>query len=139
MNKEFENGHDKLTDETRGKLKGLSKAMLRLHKTLLDAAKVEYETKNGAIQSTNQYLSLVIDDSYFAWLRKLSSLIALIDEAVSIRRPATETEAVALLNEAKNLLNFEDAEEDFNNKFQAALQNNKDAVLGHNDALSFVN
>jgi hypothetical protein len=135
MNTEFENGQEKLTDETRGKLKDLSKAMLRLHKTLLDAAKVEYEAKNGRITSVSQYFQLVLDDAHFAWLRKISALIALIDEAVSIRRPATETEARALLREAKELLNFEDADEDFNNKFQAALQNNADAVVGHNDAL----
>ncbi len=135
MNTEFENGHDKLTDETRSNLKGLSKAMLRLHKTLLDGAKASYEMKNGKIQSPNQYLSLVIDDAHFAWLRKLSSLIALIDEATSIRRAATETDAKALLNETKILLNFEDADEDFNDKFQTALQENPDAVISHNDVL----
>ena len=139
MNTEFENVNDKLTDETRATLKDLSKAMLRLHKTLLDASKVEYETKNGKIESVNQYFQLVIDDAHFAWLRKISSLIALIDEAVSVRRPATETEAQGLFNEAKVLLNFQDADENFNEKFQTALQKNKDAVLNYNDALGFTN
>jgi len=139
MNTESENGHDKLTDETRGNLKNLSKAMLRLHKTLLDAAKADYEAKNGTITSVNQYFQLVIDDPHFAWLRKLSSLIALIDEAVSVRRPATEDEAKGLENEAKLLLNFQDGDESFNEKFQAALQNNQDAVLGYNDALKYLN
>jgi hypothetical protein len=138
MNTDFENERAKLNDETRTKLKDLSKAMLRLHKTLLDAAKLDYEAKNGAIQSVNQYFQLVIDDPHFAWLRKISALIALIDEAVSIRRPATEVEANGLLNEAKILLNFGDADEDFNNKFQTELQKNKDAVLGHNDALHVI-
>ena len=49
MNTETENGNDKLTDETRGNLKALSKAMLQLHKTLLDAAKNDYEAQNGKI------------------------------------------------------------------------------------------
>ncbi len=137
MNKEFENGHDKLTEETSTKLKYLSLAMLRLHTSLLAGAKAEYEAKNGRIESPNQYLSLVIDDPHFAWLRRLSSLIALIDQAISIRRPATETEAKSLQGEAKILLNFEDADEDFNDKFQNALQKNPDAVLSHNDALKF--
>ncbi len=137
MSTEFENGHDKLTDETRSNLKKLSKAMLQLHKTLLEGEKASYEAKNGKIGSPNQYLSLVIDDPHFAWLRKLSSLIALLDEATSIRRAATETEAKALLGEAKILLNFEEADEDFNDKFQNALQNNSDAVLIHNEALKF--
>lgn len=135
----MENLNNQLTVETCEKLKNLSKAMLRLHKTLLDAAKLDYEAKNGAIQSVNQYFQLVIDDPHFAWLRKISALIALIDEAVSIRRPATEDEAQGLLNEAKILLNFEDADEKFNNKFQTELQKNKDAVLGYNDALSIAN
>ena len=139
MNTEFENGQDKLTDETRATLKDLSKAMLRLHKTLLDASKLEYETKNGKIESVNQYFQLVIDDTHFAWLRKISSLIALIDEAVSVRRPATETEAQGLFNEAKVLLNFQDSDENFNSKFQTALQKNTDAVLNYNDALRFTN
>lgn len=138
MNKEFENGEDKLTDETRDNLKNLSKAMLRLHKTLLDAAKLDYEAKNGRITNVNQYFQLVIDDPHFAWLRKISSLIALIDEAVSVRRPATETEANGLHNEAQLLLNFQDADDEFNGKFQNALQTNRDAVLNYNDALQFV-
>ena len=139
MTTEFENGQDKLNDDTRAHLKNLSKAMLRLHKTLLDAAKLDYEAKNGRIANVNLYFQLVIDDPHFAWLRKISSLIALIDEAVSIRRPATETEALALQNEAQLLLNFQDLDEAFNEKFQNALQTNSDAVLNYNDALQFVN
>ena len=133
-----ENGHEALTDETRRKLKDLSKSLLRLHKTLLEAAKIDYETKNGKIDGANQYLQLVLDDPHFAWLRKISALIALIDEAVSIRRPASETEANALLAEVRILLNFEDEDEAFNDKFQTALQKNQDAVLNHNVALGFV-
>lgn len=139
MSMEFENGHEPLTDATRANLKNLSKAMLNLHKTLLDAAKADYEAKNGAIASVNHYFQLVVDDPHFAWLRKISSLVALIDEAVSIRRPATESEAQGLYNEAKLLLNFQDSDEDFNEKFQTALQNNSDAVLSYNDALKFAN
>lgn len=135
----MEIGNDRLRDETRAHLKDLSKAMLRLHKTLLDAAKIDYETANGKIANVNVYFQLVIDDPHFAWLRKISSLIALIDEAVSIRRPANEEEALGLLGEARVLLNFEDADEEFNDKFQRALTRNPDAVINHNDALRFVN
>jgi hypothetical protein len=136
MKTDFENGQDKLQDATRAGLKDLSKAMLRLHKTLLDAAKLDYEAKNGRIANVNIYFQLVIDDPHFAWLRKISSLIALIDEAASVRRPATEAEALALLKEARLLLNFQDADNDFNDKFQIALQRNADAVLNYNDALN---
>lgn len=133
---ELEN--NQLTEETRRKLKDLSKSLLRLHKNLLDGAKAEYEAQNGKISNANQYLQLVLDDAHFAWLRKISSLIALIDEAASGRRPAGETEARTLINETGSLLNFEDADENFNNKFQTALQKNSGAVLHHNDALGLL-
>ncbi len=138
METNYENGHDALTDTTRQRLKDLSKAFLRLHKTLLEDAKADYEAVNGKIPNPNVYLSLVLDDPHFSWLRKISALIALIDEAVSIRRPANETDAQALLNEAKILLNFELDDEDFNNKLQNALQKNADAVVGHNDTLIII-
>lgn len=127
-----------LTDETRSKLKSVSKSFLRLHKILLDGAKADYEAKHGAINGVNQYLQLVIDDPHFAWLRKMSALIALIDEATSLRRPAAEAEAQGLLTEAKTLLEFQDADEDFNDKFQTALQNNSDASINHNEALGLL-
>ena len=133
MTKEFENGHNALNDATRQKLKNVSKAFLRLHKTLLEGAKADYEAQHGKIPNANVYLQLVIDDAHFAWLRKLSSMIVLFDEATSLRRPATESEANALLNEAKILLNFEDTDKNFNDKLQMALQNNPDAVIGFND------
>jgi hypothetical protein len=138
METDYENGHDPLRDETRQKLKDLSKAFLRLHKILLEAAKAEYEAINGEIPNPNAYLRLVLDDPHFAWLRKISSLIALIDEASSIRRPATESESQALITRARILLVFEDPDEDFNDKLQAALQNNADAVVGHNDTLTII-
>lgn len=135
MTKEFENGHETLNDKTRQTLKDLSKSLLRLHKTLLEAARGEYEAKNGAIANPGHYLQLVLNDAHFAWLRKLSSLVALIDEAASVRRPASQTEAEALINETRALLNFEETDEDFNDRFHAALQANSDAVINHNDAL----
>ena len=123
-----------LKDETRSKLKSLSAALLRLHKILLEGTKSEYEAQHGKIINANQYLQLVIDDEHFAWLRKISALVALLDEGTSLRRPAAEAEALALLDEAKALLDFEDADKDFNDKLQTALQNNPDVVISFNDA-----
>lgn len=133
-----ENKPDQLTDETRQKLKNLSRALLRLHKTLLNDAKTEYEAAHGPIGSPHQYLTLVLDHAHFTWLRKISALIALIDEATSPRREAVETEALALLEEVRLLLSFEEDDEDFKDKYQNALQKNPDAVIGHNDALKII-
>ena len=136
MNSEINN--ETLSAETRQQLKDLSKSFLRLHKILLEGEKAEYEKVNGTIESPNRYLALVLDDPHFSWLRRMSSLIALIDEAASIRRPASEITAGALLSEAKALLTFSDTDENFNDKFQTALQRNSDASLTLNDTLNIL-
>ncbi|GIU81231.1 MAG: hypothetical protein D6687_09875 [Acidobacteria bacterium] len=124
-----------LTEETRRRLKNLSRAMIRFHKILLDDAKAEYETRNGKIENVYVYYQLVLEDKHFAWLRRISYMIALIDEATSSRHPATESEAQELFNKTRLLLSFEDEDEDFNDKLQAALTRNYLAVLSHNEIL----
>ena len=132
---EFEN---KLTEETRAKLKNLSKSLLRLHKTLLDAERRHYELINGTVQSTGEMLRLVLDDAHFAWLRILSGQIVLIDEFLASKQPTIETDGKSLIEQTARLLNFEDENESFGDKFQTALQNDSNSVINYNEALSFV-
>lgn len=130
-------GLDALTDDTRKRLKELSRAMVRFHKILLEDAKAEYEEKNGKIENVYIYFQLVLEDEHFAWLRRISYLIALIDEAVSVRHPSTEAEAQKLLSSAYSLFSFADGDEVFNSKLQMALSKNSHAVINHKEILSF--
>jgi len=132
---EFEN---KLTDETRSKLKSLSKSLLRLHKTLLDAERSRYELVNGKVQSTGEMLRLVLDDAHFAWLRILSGQIVLIDEFLASKQLTAENYGQSLIEQTRRLLNFEDDNESFGDKFQTALQNDSHSVINYNEALGFV-
>ncbi len=132
---EFEN---KLTKETHAKLRNLSKSLLCLHKTLLDAERKQYELNNGKVQSTGEMLRLVLDDAHFAWLRILSGQIVLIDEFLASKQPTIETDGRSLIEQTARLLNFEDKNESFGDKFQTALQNDSNSVINYNEALSFV-
>ena len=132
---EFEN---KLTEETRVKLKNLSKSLLRLHKTLLDAERKLYELNNGRVQSTGEMLRLVLDDAHFAWLRILSGQIVLIDEFLASRQPTIEADGKGLIEQTARLLKFEDENESFCDKFQAALQNDSNSVINYNEAINLV-
>jgi len=132
---EFEN---KLTEETYAKLKNLSKLLLRLHKTLLDGERRQYELVNGRVQSTSEMLRLVLDDAHFAWLRILSGQIVLIDEFLVSKQPTIETDGKSLIEQTARLLNFEDENENFGDKFQSALQNDSNSVINYNEALNLV-
>lgn len=129
---------NKLTEETRAKLKNLSKSLLRLHKTLLDAERGQYELVNGTVRSTGEMLRLVLDDAHFAWLRILSGQIVLIDEFLASRQPTIETDGRSLIEQTARLLNFENENESFGDKFQAALQNDSNSVINYNEALNLV-
>lgn len=127
-----------LTEETRARLKGLSKSLLRLHKTLLDDERAEYEKANGKINSISEVFRLVLDDPHFAWLRKMSSMIAMIDEFLASKIPVSETDGLEFIKQVSVMLNFELADDSFDDKFQNALQRNPNAVISHNDALKYV-
>ncbi len=82
----------------------LRNQLLSLHKLLMNAERALYEQEGNVIQSPNHFLQLLTGDVRFAWLRELSQLIVMIDEAMD-ERPAISTERADLLvNEARLLL-----------------------------------
>ncbi|MFN7928496.1 MAG: hypothetical protein U0Y68_11200 [Blastocatellia bacterium] len=129
------NDTDKLQDATRAKLDQVSRALLRLHKSLMDDERVIYEMVNGPVASPHEMFHLVINHPQFNWLGKISSLVALIDEAASVRRPATETTAQGLLDEAVILLSFKSEDQTFVERLQRVLKRSAEANASHEEAL----
>lgn len=82
--------------------------LLRLHRELLDAERVEHERVHGPITPA-AFLQLLIADPRFAWLRPLSEIIVGLDEAVLERRTRRENappppDGDALLARARSLI-----------------------------------
>lgn len=81
-------------DRARPRLDDLSRALLRLHKALLDDERVSYEGVYGRIATNGEFLQLVLDHAWFAWLRPLYQLMAQLDELeVEDRSPSVEITA----------------------------------------------
>ncbi|MCE7966845.1 MAG: hypothetical protein DYH04_15920 [Nitrospira sp. NTP2] len=59
-------------NQDRAQLDNLSRALLRLHKALLDGERVTYERVHGRIPTNGAFFQLVLGDAWFAWLRPLS-------------------------------------------------------------------
>jgi hypothetical protein len=123
-----------LTAATRTQLDQVSRALLRLHKALLDDERVIYETANGVVASPHEMFRLVLGHPQFMWLGKISSLIALIDEAASVRRPATEATAQGLLTEARTLLQPENDDPAFGERLRRVLKRSVEAKARHEEA-----
>ena len=110
------------SEATRAKLDQMSRALLRLHKALLDDERTIYEAEHGRVTSTPAMFQIVLNHPSFIWLGKFSSLIVLMDEAASVRRPAPEATSQGLLAEVRSLLNLEAGEKTFVEQFQKAIR-----------------
>jgi hypothetical protein len=117
-----------------GRLTDLRNALLRLHKALLDSERAHYEHEVEKIKSTGQMLQLVLHDPWFAWLRELSGLVVLIDEAMAAEEPVTPADAERLITEARALLMPNEAGTGFRRRYFEALQRDPGNVLAHREA-----
>lgn len=78
--------------------------LLSLHKTLLDAQRIRYEREHGRIETSFQFLGLVVEHPEFAWIRSLSALIAEIDEWYEAKDPMRKDELADLLETLRSLI-----------------------------------
>jgi hypothetical protein len=65
--------------QLREALRGISKALLPLHRHLIEAAKSDYAFAYEPV-SPSKLMELLQTDPFFAWLKPLTSLIVEIDE-----------------------------------------------------------
>lgn len=130
--------NDRVTDTTRDDLKVLRQGLLRLHKTLLDLERRDYERARGRISNSYEFLQLVLKDPWFDWLHRLSELIVQMDETLDTHdseTPATEADARALVERAKTLLAPAETGSEFQKNYFLALQQSPDVVLLHSELM----
>ena len=85
-------------------LPALRNQLLSLHKLLLNAERAAYEKEGNVISSPMHFLQLLMEQERFAWLRQLSQLVVMMDEAMEEKPPITKERADALVGEARHLL-----------------------------------
>ena len=106
-------------------------ALLRVHKRLLDAERLRYERDHGRIDSGGALLQLVINDPWFAWLRRLSELVVEIDERLDGEEPMPDDEARALIEQIGSLLQANPHGDEFQKNYDRAMQAVPDVVIAH--------
>ena len=118
--------------ENAERLRDARNLLLKLHKNLVDHERAIWEGMNGAVTSA-QFLSVLLEDRDFAWLRKFSTLIVDIDEMFA-QRDGYSAESVEIhLRKLRELVAMEDEDEEFKAKYQAALQQDLDAAARQGD------
>ena len=120
------------------KLRAQRTALLALHKALLDYERFRYERARGRIESSGHALNLVMNDSWFAWLRPMSALVVQADERLDSDEGVTEADVTAFSAQIRQLLQEVGAATSGSDllggnlsPYQRALQEAPEVVLAH--------
>lgn len=124
-----------LKESVRERLTALRWGLLKLHKGLLDSERGVYEHDVARINTPSQFLDLLLQDSFFAWLRELSQLIVLIDETLAWDEPATAADAERLIAQARSLVAPSESGSGFSKSYYNAMQRDPNVVIAHSDML----
>ena len=117
------------------RLAALSAGLLHLHKRLLDSETAVYDRDIARVTSPNQLLGLVLNDPAFAWLRELSQLVVVIDEALDADILVTQEDATRLIALTRALLVPAELGNGFHRRYYEAFQRDPDTVLAHADMM----
>lgn len=120
------------SDPARERLKEVRETLLVLHKALLDSERTSYEIVNGPIASPAAFLQLLINDSRFAWLRPITTLLVQIDETLAaMKPPASAKEFEQLLADTRALLSPSREVDSFWKHYAGALERDPAVALHH--------
>lgn len=120
-------------------LNSLRSKMIVLHKALIDSERVEYEKSFGPLETPQQFLKVLINDPWFAWLQPFSRLVVTIDEILESEEPIPAEEVTELMRRARTLLEVSEVSDDSRRSYFEALQREPDVILAHAEVMRVVN
>ncbi len=118
-------------------LKSSRDLLLKLHKRMLDNERELYESFNGPLKPT-EFLSLLLEDEDFAWLRKFSMLIVEIDEMFAQKDGFEEGMLTANIEKVRELVMMTEPDEYFRAKYQLSIQSDSEAASLHSEIKGLV-
>lgn len=114
----------------RAKLTELRTALLKLHKTLLDMERREYEREHGHV-STGELFRLVVDHQQFAWLHNISEFVVRIDETLAGEAAITAEDTRSAIGMAKKMFVPSESGDAFQKQYFDAIQRDPAVVMDH--------
>ena len=120
-----------MKDTDRQLLTDLRRALLHLHKTLLEWERTAYERVHGRT-SPAELLEAIVTDPQFAWLRPVSALIVEIDEGLEIDAlEGPEIDVDWIVAQTRTYISPDESGTPYAQRYHAALQDHPDAVFAH--------
>ena len=120
-----------MKDSERRLLTDLRRALLPLHKTLLEWERKIYEREHGRKMGAGELLQIIMTAPQFAWLRPISEVIVRIDQALDEQAPDTTVDVDAIIIQARRLVAPDQTERPYAQRYLTALQEVPDVVVAH--------
>ncbi len=114
----------------REKLITLRNYLLRIHKTLLDMERRDYERENGAVNA-GELFRLVVGHEQFAWLHNISEFVVRIDETLAGEVPVVPADAATAITLARKMFTPTESGDTFQRKYYDAIQREPAVVMEH--------
>ena len=114
----------------REKLVALRLTLLRLHKTLLDMERREYERAHGKV-NTGELFRLVIDHEQFGWLHNISEFVVRLDETLAGEVPVTPEDTRSAIMLARKMFAPSEFGDAFQKRYFDAIQRDPAVVMEH--------
>ena len=134
----YTNQGDGRDTPARQKLVALRQALLRLHKTLLDMERRDYE-KAHRVVTTGELFRLVVDDPQFAWLHNISEFVVRIDETLAAKEPVTSEYTSTAISLARKMFVPTESGDSFQKKYFEAIQRDPVVVIDHAELVRLFN
>ena len=120
-----------MKDSERRLLTELRRALLPLHKTLLEWERKTYERVHGRKMGGGELLQVIMTAPQFAWLHPISELIVRIDQTLDDEAPDTNADVDTILVQARRLVAPDQTEKPYAERYLTALQEVPDVVVAH--------
>ena len=113
------------------RVSNLRHSLLELHKALLDAQRIAYERTHGRIETSGEFLGLVLNHPEFEWIRALSALIAQLDEWAEEMETASPAELDGIVEALRSLIRPEGANAAFSARYWRMVEDVPGVTVAH--------
>jgi len=125
----------------RQRMENSRRALLHVHRALLEAERIRYERMHGRVENSGTLLQLIMHDPWFVWLRPMSELIVPIDEWLEQeQRSGTPSPDLAeiLLAQVRDRLRPDEEGAEFQQRYHRLLQEEPAVAVAHAEVRKLV-
>lgn len=125
----------------RQRMENARRALLHVHRALLEAEQIRYEKMHGRVPNSGALLQLIMNDPWFVWLRPMSSLIVQIDEWLEQEQRAANPSpdlAEIMLAQVRDRLRPDEEGAEFQQRYHRLLQEEPTVAVAHAEVRKLV-